>query len=149
MKIKLANTEDLPEIERFCARFAYERGIEDYSPKHFFKNWRALINNGTGFIYYTKDEHDILIGVIGGIFHDDINTGKKSLTEAFWYVKKEIRSKKGIGKHLFEAFQGKAAFEKVKKIYMSHFLDDESNGIGDFYIKNDFQPLETHYVKEV
>ncbi len=128
--------------------FFKEGGLPgEFKPEVFRKNWTNLINMGIGKMWLL-DIGGMVSGGLGALVTDDINDGAKVLTECFWYVVPEHRGSLQ-GAKLFYIMEGYAASVGVKRIMMVHYHSTMDYRLPEFYQKNGYRPIETHYVKEL
>lgn len=109
------------------------------------KNIKSIISNKIGVLFLYIKNDDIL-GMICGIKHPDILTGKWVATELFWFVDVEHR---GIGLKLLNQFEKWAMLQGCTQIIMMHLSDLMPEIVKKIYIKRGYELLESHFIKEL
>jgi GNAT superfamily N-acetyltransferase len=142
--IRMAIAEDLLTIVELGKKFFEEAKLPGgLVPEVWVKNWTHFLRIGTGIVF-VAEERGFLTGTIGGFVYEDLNNGHKILTEAFWYVDPDHRGKDGL--RLLKAFESWAELNGCRRISMVH-LHEINNGLGDFYLRRGYRPVETAYWK--
>ena len=146
MNIRRATVADLPAVVALCRNFPLEGKLPmPLVPEVWLANWQMFLDKGIGVVIVSETEGTIT-GAIGGFIHPDINSGEKTLSEAFWYVDPASR---GHGLRLLAAFEESAQKLACKRILMIHLLTINAGPLERIYSRRGYTAIETHYVKEL
>lgn len=144
--IRLATIKDLPKLSNIAEQFySSSETLDDFDIEVFVLNWQKIIETKIGILLLLINEGNI-VGVLGGIKYQDVNSENLIASELFWFVEKEHR---GQGSELLELFEKWAKINKCKKIIMVHLADLMPDRLEVFYRRKGYRKMEVHYVKEV
>lgn len=145
--IRLLKISELPLAYNLGLKFFKEGNIFGKLKKDtFISTWTNLISKKIGTIFGLFRDNT-LIGMIGGVAFPDPNDGELVVTEMFWYMDKQYRGVGGI--KLFKAFKKWAKAINAKRVIMVHLTGLMPKKLEQFYKKQGFSPIETHYIKEI
>lgn len=144
--IRQATVEDLPGMEAGAREFyASSKYLGKFDPVRFVSVWTNLISSQAGVIFLLI-EADELEGAIGGVVYPDLYSGEIIATEFFWFVRQEHR---GGGLRLYKEFEEWAKWKGASQIRMVHLQDSMPDKLERLYRHWGYQPIETHYAKEL
>jgi|TARA_Y100000310_G_scaffold341897_1_gene442761 ribosomal protein S18 acetylase RimI-like enzyme len=154
MNYRQAELKDLADVAKlvtleFAGEIAQEMPYlkEQGNPNKFLVVWNQCINLDTHNIFVCY-EGDTLLGAIGGyVINQTYSDHPLYGVEDFWFVKKQYRSKHGIGGKLYKMLE--AWFKQIgaDKIQMMHY--PYAPKLKDFYEGQGFKILETTYIKSL
>lgn len=137
---------DLPELEEMGRAFFKEAGFSHrFEPEVFRSNWKKLIESGAGHML-GKFVGPTLVAVLGFVVAPDLNDGRPSAYETFWFSHPQHR---GEGFGLLRAYEQRAVQLGVARISMVHLQNLTPERLGEIYEKRGFRKAEVHYFKEV
>ena len=146
ISIAKAMVGDLPKLEKMGHEFYEEGNIPTkFVPEVFIRNWTKFLENELGVIYTLHSEGNV-VGAIGGVRFNDVNSDELIATEFFWFVKQGYR---GYGMQLLQKFEDWAKEHGVTKIIMVHLHDLMPDKLRRIYKRYGYKEVETHYIKEV
>ena len=144
--IRQATPEDFAALEPLGREFyAQSRFLQGLDWGRFTKLWTALIGQGTGVILLLEEPGGVA-GMLGGVIYPEPYSGALIATEFFWFVRSAAR---GGGLSLYKAFEQWARRERCTQIRMVHLLDLMPEKLERVYRHLGYEPVETHYVKEL
>jgi GNAT superfamily N-acetyltransferase len=143
-RLRQIRVHQLESLLPLAFDFSGLAGIE-LNQEAWLDNWRRLIDSGTGVIFAIKKELEP-IGVIGGVFFNDINTGKRVAAEFFWFVKDGAR---GDGMKLLKRFELWAKENNCQEIMMVHLSNSMPGSLKKLYERLGYREIETQYKKEI
>ena len=145
----MSEVTQITEIDEIVSRmirtlgpkfFAEARRAGRFNADFFESMFAQLLDQGLG-AGLRLGEHGVLVAVLT----PDMVTGDTVAMELFWYVDPDYR---GIGKKLMSAFEQWARDVGANRMVMGHPLPCDQS-MGQFYMRQMYMPLETHYMKEV
>lgn len=116
-----------------------------FVPGVWRSTWVNLLNSGAGFILGLKKD-GAWVAAIGGVVFPDINDGDMILTECFWFAFPEAR---GHALRLVKDFEVEGRSRGAKRAVMVHLLSVNAEVLGKVYRRMGYQPVETHYFKDL
>lgn len=142
----MAAVADLPRMEECATAFyASSRHLKGFEIGKFVEFWTGLFEAGCGVIF-TLEQEGKVVGALGGLKHRDIYSADEVATEMFWYVLERAR---GQGNALLRAFEEWSRVEGCKEIRMALLLDSMADRLDSVYRRLGYEPMETHYSKEI
>lgn len=143
--IRPATVDDIEELAVLAAEFHGEAKMPSvYNPDIWKLNWTTLINMGLAQVL-VEEAFGRIVGTIGVIVSPDLNDGKRSADEAFWFQSKTHR---GSGVRLLKAMEKKLAESGPTRFYMVH-LHSLNDRLGGIYERMGYSKVETRYLKEI
>lgn len=144
--IHAATVEDLPSISAYAEEFyAQSKHLKAFDAATFEQSWKQFLLLGIGVILISiEDDHPT--GWIGGISYPDVNSGKQTAIEMFWFVRPGSR---GSGVRLYREFEQWARLKGCDELRMVHLSDSMPDKLKRFYEAQGFDEVETHYAKEL
>jgi len=144
--IKEVEVGELQRVSEVGKQFFEESQIPGKMDSEVFcKNWKVLIEVGMGKIYGVYQD-GLFVGGLGALITPDLNDGKKVATEAFWFVSPQYR---GAGIKLLLFFLNHAKEIGCERVIMVHLFNSHSEKLAKLYQNLGFQPVETHYLKNL
>ena len=131
-------------LAKFMKQFEQASAQVKVDVEYTFKKYYSMMEKGMAHILIAEEEGEIL-GAIGFIVGPDLHEEKKVAVETFWFVAPEHR---GIGAHLFYAFEKRATELGCKRKAMVHMVDSYPESLKAFYEKNGYHLAECHYIKD-
>jgi GNAT superfamily N-acetyltransferase len=137
---------ELPEFENLGDEFFKEAGFSHrFDPATFRANWSKLINNGIGHIL-GKFSGQTLVAVLGFVLAPDLNDGKLTAYETFWF---SDHAHRGEGFGLLRAYEKRAAELGAGRVCMVHLHNLTPERLQEIYERRGFRKIEVHYMKEL
>lgn len=132
-------------VERFGAIIQHVWAVEAKRPldlPHFFATWQTWMRTGLARTWAGPD------CVLGALITDDLFSGLKRASVAFWFSLPEVRHT-GATWEVFEAFEAAAREAGCVDIQAAahEALSPAKRGVG--YLKNGFSRSEIIYTKEL
>ena len=144
--IRTATIDDLVTLADLAAQFyASSKFLNDFNLECFETTWTQLLSSGMGAVF-VLDGVDGPIGALGGVAYPDINSGRLTATEFFWFVDPAFRGK---GLSLYKAFEDWARSKRCSEIRMVHLADSMPSQLERLYERLGFDMAEVHYRKEL
>jgi GNAT superfamily N-acetyltransferase len=132
--------------QALCEAFAGESMIElEFNYDHFSSTFQQLMDTGFAKLWVAEVGGDV-VGAIGGVQFPHLFNGKPSVMESFWYVHPDHRHGL-IAMRLLRSLERWAGEIKAQHIIMAHLDTLNPERIGEFYEKQGYKRLETHYAK--
>lgn len=145
--IREATVEDLMDVgpcaERFYASSAF---LTDFNINVFAASWKAILSAGYGVIFLLL-EGEKIVGAIGGLTYPDMNSGKVTATETFWFVDEENRGMGGI--NLYRRLERWAREKGCASLRMGHMIDLMPGKLKELYSRLGYRVIEVTYSKEL
>jgi hypothetical protein len=147
---RVINIDEVPKdrLEWMGNSFFSEGGLPGkFHVEHFITVWRNLLNSGMGALWLAEADGK-LFGGIGGILYPTMFSPQLSAVETFWYV--EPNSRGGTcGIRLHKEFETWAALRGAKTVTMVHINGLMPDSLARYYMKHNYKPFETCYIKEL
>ena len=144
--IREATSEDLPRLEDLARQFyAASKFLFGFQVERFVEAWKRLMDSGSGVVIIDDGAGGIR-GAIGGVVYPDLYSGRPIATEFFWFVAPVARSG---GVRLYREFEAWARRQGAAELRMVHLADSMPEKLGRIYKAWGFEPVETHYRKEL
>lgn len=141
--IRQATINDLPRLIQLAEEFADStQFVKGFKPEYFINSWTQFLSTSIGVIFILDD----YAGMLGAIKYPDINTGRLSALECFWFVSQD---KRGNGLELLKEFELWAKDHQCLDIRMVHLSDSMPERLSVLYKRMGYKPVETHYAKEL
>lgn len=86
------------------------------------------------------------VGLIAGMYVNNLTNGKPGLQEVIWYVDKAHRSK---GRLLLQYFEEAGRAKGVSHIVMGLMCNSMADRLGKLYERMGYKPFEIQYMKEI
>ena len=134
--------DNVHEIRRYAKEFMATLN-QPCDVDYYIGRWRVFIQTGVG-IGWLAIVDDQCVGGIGGIVAPDILSGIPTMVELFWYVTPKYRR---YGILLYREMERYVDMNNLRwaMIHMEGSMPDE---LTDFYQHEQFNKLETHWVRE-
>lgn len=145
--IRELKVNELHKVFHLGDKFSAESKFVTYDKEIFVNSWTGLIDYGCGVIFI-KEYYNHIAGFIGGVLFNDPNSGISTSSELFWYLDPKYRSR-GIGKNLLDSFERWSKLKGCQRVIMIHMSDLMPEEVKGMYLKNGYEKLETHYIKEI
>lgn len=143
--IRPATVDDIEELSLLAAEFHGEAKMPcSYNSEVWKLNWTTLISMGMAYVL-VEEAFGKIVGAIGVIISPDLNDGKSSADEAFWFQSKTHR---GSGFRLLREMEKRLPHFGVSRFYMVH-LHSLNDRLGGIYERMGYSKVETRYVKEI
>lgn len=141
-----ASQIDLPEFDELGRGFFAEAGFSHrFNPSVFRATWKSLLASGHGHIL-GKFASGTLVAVLGFVVAPDLNDGKRTAYETFWY---SAPNNRGAGFGLIREYEKCAASHGANRISMVHLSNLGADRLEELYGRMGFKKAEVHYFKEV
>lgn len=114
-----------------------------FVPEVFKRNWTVFLSADIGVIFGLY-EGEKVIGALGVVKVDDLNSGLPVASEMFWFVDAQSRGK---GLQLLKAYIAWGRAER-RRIYVSYLCSLMPEKIKTVYERFGFQAVEVAYIKE-
>lgn len=145
--IRECAVEDLPKLAACAAEFyAASKFLKVFDLDRFCRAWEGFISSGMGVIFALECGADI-VGVIGGISHEDLYGGQRVASEFFWFVQHDFRGTHGM--RLYRTFEEWARLKECSQIRMACLMDSEPEQMATLYTRLGYQLCEQQFVKEL
>lgn len=142
--------DELPLCEPFAKEFYEEKLLPGaFDPERFLRTWTTFLTTQTAAIF-TMWHDETLVGGLGAIILPDLNDGRMTATEMFWYVTKEARQGLDAWK-LVEQFEDWGEEHLVDEYRMTHILlpneDPATVRLAPMYRRKKYTAIEVNYRK--
>ena len=142
--IRTIGIDELGAVEEAAREFyAASRFLGSFRLERFCAIWELLLTSGAGVIF-AEDCDGEIVGVIGGIVHQEIYGEEVIAEEFFWFVREAFR---GAGVRLYRRFEDWARERGASEIQMVHLFDSMPDRVAKFYLRSGFEPVEMRYRK--
>lgn len=142
MNIRAIQESDWEGLSDLAEHFYAEGNIPGtFDRESFIPIWRNFINQGFANVLIAED-HEAVVGTIGGFFLTDPMSGDFVCNEAWWFVHPEFRT---VGVRLLRRWITLAKEAGCARLTMVHLCDSASERIGALYQRLGMKPLEHHY----
>lgn len=144
--VKIASEDEIRLIGKMSK--AYE---EEYSSfievdvEYATNRYLELVRNGIMIIFALMQD-DTVIGGLSALKFPDMNNGKMTAVECFWFV---INGQRGKGLMLIDAFEEWAIKQGCKKAALIHLEDSFPDVLKRLYKRKGYRFVESHYVKDL
>lgn len=146
--IRQLQSAELPLILDMAHKFFEEANHPgSFDDETFILSWAGFMKSGTGVIFILTEDEKIL-GVIGGLTYRNINTGKPTALETFWYVTPAYREK-GVGAQLVHQLEQWARSMACTNIIMAALMNKDFPDVEKFYTAKGYKHLEVNFHKEL
>jgi GNAT superfamily N-acetyltransferase len=129
-----------------CEAFAAESTLDvQFDYDQFSNQYQKLIDTGYAKLW-VAEVGGVVVGAIGGVQHPHMFNGQPSVMEAFWFVNKDHRNGL-IAIRLLRSLERWAMELNAQNLIMAHLESLNPDRLGEFYEKQGYKRLETHYAK--
>lgn len=143
-KVRAATFDDVPTLvgmgQRFIRESSYKGKIANNAAS-LTKLMRRLLSDDEGVIF-VLEANDNVVGMIGAFVYEHPMSGERIAGEAFWWVEPE---KRGRGLQLMRAVERWADEKGAVRLTMIA----PTENVGRLYRACGYEPLETHYQKDL
>jgi len=144
--IRQATSDDAEAVKPLISMF-YNEILGDLGANHSDEYVDRCVANIDNSIYFISESNGRITGVIGGVLVDSFFDSKKIFQEIIWYVDKKERIT--VGMRLFDKLEEYCKNIGVKKMVMARMHSEQGGKIENFYLRHGYNPVETHYLKEL
>ncbi len=145
--IREARIDEVRAVTEFMTRFESCTEHVKVDVDHATANYETFIREGRGAMLVLFDDVTGAIqGGLGCIKGSDLHFPRTMAIETFWYVGEEFRGK---GTLLFQAFEEWARRNGCDACAMIHLSDSYPETLEKFYVRNGYELVEKHYVREL
>ena len=113
--------------------------------ERFETTWNQLLTSGAGVIFVVED-CGAFLGALGAVAYPEINSGRLTATEMFWF---DDPSHRRDGLKLYKVFEVWARERQCVEIRMVHLSDSRAASLERIYSRLGFEQAEVHYRKEL
>lgn len=142
---------DVPRLRRLLKMFARATDLQaqfgtsvDFN--HFVETVQQLMAKGIGGGVVALDEGQV-IGVIAYTLSPNLFTADLTAAELIWYVDPRFRNTVGI--RLFKEFEHTVRERGAKHLTMVHLENSMPDKLKNYYERQGYALVETHYTKAV
>lgn len=142
--IRAATEADTPRLVEMALRFIMETPYRVFPTTPAALSWivRVVLEHGAAFV---AEDDGHLVGMIGVVVTPHPLTGERFCDEVVWWVEPEHRSLR-TGPALLHRIESWAVTNDVHLIRM---IAPNRSGVGDFYERCGYVPVETSYIKRL
>ncbi|MDO8547875.1 MAG: hypothetical protein Q7R68_11030 [Nitrospirales bacterium] len=140
--------QELGDCEPFAKAFHEELQLPGvFSIEAFTKTWTFLLTAPTvAAVIFGLFEDDRLIGGLGAMIADDLNTGARTANEMFWFV--DATHRKGSGAfRLVHEFERWGDQHDASDFRLVHMLSKDGLRFEKIYDHMGYRPIEVAYLK--
>lgn len=147
--IRLLRVEELPLCEPFARAFHEELSLPGvFSMEAFTKTWSFLLTCPTlSAVILGLWDGETLIGGLGAMMADDLNTGAPTANELFWFVDAAHRKGPGAFK-LVREFESWGDAHDARDFRLVHMLSKDGLRFEKIYERMGYRPIEVAHLKQ-
>jgi hypothetical protein len=139
---------ELPDCEPFAKAFHEELHLPGiFSMAAFTRTWTTLLTSpAITAVIFGLFEDDRLIGVLGAMMGEDLNTGAATANELFWFVDAAHRHGAGAFK-LVKEFEVWGDRHDATDFRLVHLLGPNGERFPKIYERMGYRPIEVANLK--
>ena len=138
-------------IDEFRLVATMAKNFEDHTSyvkvdvEHTIKEYKRIIESGTGIVFALIEDGKV-VGGVGGVKFIDIHYPRLLAVETFWFVLPEYR---GGGIKLLIRFEQWAKDNNCERVAFIHLSDSHPEILKKIYTRRGYTMVETHYEKVI
>ena len=145
--IREARLDEVRAVTEYMKQFESCTKHVKVDVEHGVKTYERIIRSGMGAMLVLFDDAGIEIrGGLGCIKAPDLAYPRMIAVETFWFVAPGHRGK---GLSLFHAFEEWAIKNGCDACAMIHLADSYPEALERLYVRNGYELVEKHFVKEL